>query len=363
MDHSLTIGPFRRARTGSRLAHIAVVGLLWIGMAMPAAASTPEVRFDVVRLVACQDVTTEAFAAANPDERLLQARLEVSSLITQGDESNLLQYFYQVTSPQRRLQIADYQPRTTAASDYAGDISIEKRKEKNRSLGLSVSSAWDYMVGASGHGEMGTKDSSSVRYELVPPQESVAASGTMYRGYGVYFKLKRMRQSLLEGAKEFVITFRAQRDWRSDYLYLRCQATGIDRSIVRRLDEEVRCGAADFLVALHLEGDEASKAAARDFIEAAIQLRRTAARNRQEIHKQNFPTVFHEFGALVGAVEPKLSDTWLSELIYLQQQTRLQRITSRLPADVRDAAHNYLAARDALDRLHKDTTAQPGVQR
>jgi hypothetical protein len=296
-------------------------------------------------------VTTEEFSTANPDERLLEARLEVSSLIVQGHEENLLQYFYRITSPNRVLQIADYRPRTTPASEFAGNIGIEKRKERTRNLGLVVSGAWDYLINASGTGNMGSKDSSSVQYELVPPQESLAASGTIHRGYGVYFKLRRMRQSLLEGAKQFVLVLRAPRHWRGGYLHLHCQASGVQRRVVKPLDEEVCCGEAEFLLALYMEGDEESKGVAARFVDAAIRLRRTAARHRREIHRHNYPTILHEVGALIGAVEPRISDTWLSELLYASQEGRLQRITERLPDDVRHAAHGYLAARDTLRNL------------
>ena len=330
--------------------------LAWTGSGRLGAAPA-EVRFDVGRLVACRDVTTEEFAAANPEECLLQAKLEISSLVTRGDGANPLEHFYQFTFPHRRLQIADYQPRTVAGSDYAGNIGVERHKESTRSAGLAVSGGWEYFANVTGSGDAGSKQGTNVRFELVPQQEVVAASGTMQRGCGVYFKLKRMRQSLLEGSKEFVITFRAPRSWRGDYVHVRCRATGVQRSAVRQFEEEVSCGEANFIVALYLEGDEAAKRAASRLSDTAMELSRSAARNQEQIRKHNYPTVFHEFGALLGAVEPKISDGWLTEVIYLPQQGRLQQITQQLPGDVRQAASNYLAARDAMRRLESDAAS------
>ena len=117
------------------------------------------------------------------------------------------------------------------------------------------------------------------------------------------------------------------------------------------------------LLALYTEGDEESKGAAARFVDAAIQLRRAAASHRLEIHKHNYPTIFHEFGALIGTVEPRISETWLSELLYLSQEGRLQRITERLPDDVRHAAHNYLAARDELRSLESGGRGQEAAVR
>lgn len=333
---------------------IAETVLMAVSSLLPSAcvqAESPRVAFDMSRVVACRDVTTPEFLAANPQDRLMQAKLEISSLILRGGENDLVQYLCRITSPNRNLLVVDYQPRTVPASDFAGNVGVEKKREKSRSLGVSVHSAWDLPVNATGSAEAGGKDLSSVRYELVPPQEAVAASGTLYRGYGVYFKLRRMRQSLLEGAREFSVVFRASASWRADYLQVHCEATGVDRGVVRQLDEQVNCGQADFLVALHLEGDDASRHAAQRFADAAAQLRRKAAENREKIHRQSYPTVFHEMGVLLGAVEPRISEGWLDELMYLPDAGRWHEVAGRLPDSVRLAARDYLAAREELGRL------------
>ncbi|HPM83158.1 MAG TPA: hypothetical protein PLF81_20795, partial [Candidatus Anammoximicrobium sp.] len=91
-----------------------------------------EVSFDVMPTVGCRDVTTAEFAEANPDERLIEAHVEVSSLIRQGNEGDLLQYFYRFDSPRRTMRIVDYTPKTTLASDVAGNVTIEKKKETTK---------------------------------------------------------------------------------------------------------------------------------------------------------------------------------------------------------------------------------------
>ena len=136
-------------------------------------------------------------------------------------------------------------------------------------------------------------------------------------------------------------------------MHLHCQAKGRARGVVKQLDEEVVCGSNDFLIALHLEADKESRRTAEEFVDAAIELRRSAAKNRRVIHKRNYPTILHEFGGAIGAVEPKLSDTWLSEVLYLSRPRSLEQIAARLPDDVRIAAIDYVAARDQLQRLHE----------
>lgn len=337
----------------------AVAAIISAGNATSAHAAKPSVLFDTLPVVSCRDVTTEAFAKAHPNERLVEAQLEISSLIVAGDERQLLQYFYQITTPRRTLQVHDYQPRTVSGSDYASNIGIEKKQERTRSLGVAVTGAWEYFARITGSGDVGAKDSSSVHYELLPPQETVASSGTIHRGYGVYYKLKRMRQALLEGAKQFSVTFRAPKSWRADFVVVHCEARGIQRSVMAPLEEETVCGADDFIVGLYLEGDEAARSAAERLVAAARHLRRAAMAERDAIRKCSYPTVFHELGGALGTVQPRIAPTWLTQLIYLGAPQPLKETLDQLPDEVRQAAEQYLAARDALALL-SEVAAESG---
>jgi hypothetical protein len=316
-------------------------------------AAPVRVRFDVVRVVACRDVTTAEFAAANPQKKLVRAVFEVSALV-QGDESRLRENHYQFTLPHRRMQVADYEPRTVSVSQYAGNIGVERQRESTKNATLAMTGGWKYLAQITGGGDVGAKDNTTMRYELLPPLESVAASGTLQRGGAVYFKLKRIPQALLEGSKQFAITFCVSPSWRADCLHIRCSATSAPESNLLSRSAELPCGEANFVVALHLAGDEEAARVATEFMDAALALGQVALQNRQEIRRQSYPTVFHEFGALIGAFEPKLDENWLSDILYQSPENRLQQITRQLPADVRLAANQYLAARDALRSLDPD---------
>jgi hypothetical protein len=119
-----------------------------------------------------------------------------------------------------------------------------------------------------------------VKYDLLPPLETVAASGTLLRGSGVFFKLKGSPRRPLEGASEFALVLRVPRDWRADYVRVQCQATAIERGLVSSLDQTITAGERKFLVALYLEGDEGARQTADEFARRDAALR-TAAKQDQ----------------------------------------------------------------------------------
>lgn len=316
--------------------------------AAPAEAKPPRVRFDTAPSVACREVTDDEFASVNPGERLLEAKFEISSLLDSGSEADLTEFFFRMTSPQQSFRIADYSPRTKLASEYVGGIAIEKKQEDSKGVGLAVAGGW---AGAhvTGHGDAGTKNTLTTKYELVAAAESVTASGTIQSGYGVYFKVRRSRQDTLEGAKEYQLIFRAPRQWRGDILQVHCEARGMQRGIVHQLDEEVRCGFSQFPIALYLVGDEEAKSIAEQFAKSNHRLRSTAFKSRDEINRRSYPTVLHELGGLLELTEPKIPPSWLEQV--LSDGAPSYEFENRLPAQVRTAASDYLVAKRELRKL------------
>jgi hypothetical protein len=316
--------------------------------ASPAEAKPPSVRFDTVPAVACRDVTDDEFASANPGERLLEAKFEISSMLDSGSETDLTEFFFRMTSPQQSFRIVDYAPRTKLASDYNGGITIEEKKENSKGLGIAVAGGWQ-AAHVTGHGDAGTKNTLTTKYELVAPMSSVTASGTIQNGYGVYFKIRRSRQDTLEGAKEYQLIFRAPRPWRGDILHAHCEARGIQSGLVHQLDEEVRCGFGQFPIALYLAGDEEAKRIAEQFAASNHRLRSTALHSQDEIKRRSYPTVLHELGGLLELAEPKIPPRWLDQV--LSDGASGYEFENRLPAQVRSAASEYLTAKRELRKL------------
>ncbi|MCH7725242.1 MAG: hypothetical protein IH991_01985, partial [Planctomycetes bacterium] len=197
----------RRFRCGCLIACVGVINAL----TQAVDAGLPSVQFDVARTIECRDVTPAKFSAANPDERLVEATFEVSSLIRGDNKDDLIEIFYEVVCRRKDCKVVDYLPRTTLATNLAGNIGIEKKQEQVRSLRIGVSGVLESVVKINGTGDVGSKRNSSVRYELLPPMETVAASGTIGRSTGVYFRLRSSRQTSLEGSKQFVLVLRVPR--------------------------------------------------------------------------------------------------------------------------------------------------------
>jgi hypothetical protein len=249
-----------------------IAAALLIVAALPtlAAAEAPRVHFDMPFTIACRDVTPPEFAAANPSQRLVEARFEISTLILAGKERDISQLFIRIDSPERTVSVIDYLPKTLHETRHASPISITKTDEKNASIGINVSGKYEVLTTLGANAGLGQKTTSCVKQELLPPVETVAASGTLLRGAGVFFKLKGSDRRLLEGASQFALVLRVPRDWRADRVRVHCEATAIERAFVSSLDQTIRAGQRDFLAALYLEGDESARLIAEDIARQSI---------------------------------------------------------------------------------------------
>lgn len=333
--------------------HLTMVFLL-VNMLLAASliAGSPRVQFDVHPLVSCQDITSEEFTREHPADRLIEADLQVSSLIKSGKEDDLIEFFYRIQSPRGSVQIVDYTPKTSMTSDYAGNIAIERKKEKVRSLGGSASGGYHYLAKGTLSGELGAKNGSTIRYELVPEMQQLAASGTMHRGTAVYFKLKPSRQTSLEGCKQFKLIMRVPRSWRADLLHVYCRARGYNRGVIRPLDEKMVSGSNVFPVALYLAGDQQARAVATNVAVAETRLRRVAGAKHKEIEKRAYPSVAYKVGAFFSAVDPKIPQDWVHQVILSPSANRIGDYENCLPTDVRKVAQAYVAAKARIYNLN-----------
>ena len=316
-----------------------------------ACGEMPQVQFDVKDTVLCYDRTPPEFSNLHPSERLVEARFEVSALLQTGDERDLVQYVYQVVSPRQTLPIVDYAPerhwsailRAASRSKNAANATNKQRRTcRRRAL-------WRVNVSAAGSYE--ERSLQSLRYEWLPSLLPVSASGTIQRGYGVYFKLKPSRRQTLEGAKEFTLLFRVPADWRGDYVQLTCRATGTLRSVMPAFSETLTCGARRFTIALYAAGDAEAQAAAERLVRAEAALLRSVTLNRREIEKRLYPSPAQRLGVKLEVVEPLLPLNWAEQLVCDAAPEPSGRLADRLPRPVREAVATYTVAKRDLYRL------------
>src|SRR5262245_31314296 len=97
-------------------------------IASPALAEAPRVHFDAPYTIACPDVSSPEFTSANPGQKIVEARLEISSLLSAGSERDLTQFFIRMDGQDGKLSIVDYLPKTSHESRLAGPVSVQKSK-------------------------------------------------------------------------------------------------------------------------------------------------------------------------------------------------------------------------------------------
>lgn len=263
-----------------RFGWLLLSGLL--GLSTTAAiAEAPRVRFDMPYAVACRDVTPPEFAERYAGYKLMEAKLEISSLLAGGQEKDLTQFFIRVESPAHTLVITDYLPKTKHEAN-ATSVTKEDSTERAIALGVNLSDKMELLSLPGPSAGVGQSKKSSIKYELLPPLETIAASGTLDRGNALFFKIKSSPRNLLEGTREYGLVFKVPANWRADYIRIRCEAEGIRRGIVSTLDEQFTCGNREFLVALYQDGDESARRLAENFARReAVKLNQASAAKPQ----------------------------------------------------------------------------------
>ncbi len=330
----------------------AVLSLVALAFAQPASADAPQVQFDVAPMVACRDVTPPEFSQINPDERLIEARFQISALLRGGNENDLTEFLYLIDSPQRSMAVEDYLPKTTLATDVVGSVGIDRRDEDSVTNGIKVDGDASTYLKANFTRARTKTNGERVQYERLPPLELLSASGTMSRGAAAYFKLKPSPRTSLEGAKDFVLILRVPALWRGDYVRLRCDAVGYDRGVVRQFDESKHCGRGEFYVALYAEGDLPAKQAAAAVVDTERHFRMTVSQSRQAIGEKRYPTPVHRLGSLLSVSEPKIPDAWFQDILRNPAENNLARYERHLPEGVRESAKRYQTAQKKLRKLN-----------
>jgi hypothetical protein len=229
-----------------------------------AAGEPPRVQFDMPYAISCRDVSPPDYAVKQPGAKLIEAKFQISALLLAGEEQDLTQYFIRVELPNRPLAVADYLPKTQQES-IAKAMTIDRGTENVASLGINLSGKYELLTLPGPSAGIGQKKTSSVKLDLLPPLETVAASGTLGRGSEVFFKLRATPRNPLEGTREYALVLSVPANWRADYLRVRCEADGMKRSMISSFDERISCGQREFVVSLFQEGDEEARRLAENF--------------------------------------------------------------------------------------------------
>ena len=314
----------------------------------PAFGQVPRVVFDMPYAVSCRDVTPPEFAAANPGNKLVEVKLGISSLLQAGKEKDLAQYFIRIETPQRTMSVQDFLPKT-AHEALQGNTTITKNSETTLSLGINITGHYQALAGTAISPGISQKHSSGIKYDMLPPLETVTASGTILRGSGVYFKLKSSERNLLEGERDFGLVLRVPKGWRGDYLHVRCEAEGIARGLVSSLDQQQLCGQRDFLISLYLAGDTEARRAAEGLSRSEVQLRNVAHVKAKEIQQRAASSFSSQLGFSSGSSPSAIPADWQARLLFSHPSRAT--IPKKLPREVVQAAQEFRSSQQALSQL------------
>lgn len=320
----------------------------WFACALLAASANaqqpqlPRVQFDAPYAVVVREATTFQ-PITQPGEKLVEATFDVSSIVTAGNERDVTQFIFQVQSLQRTMQVHDYQPRSARDSAIVGKVTVNEGREDARSAGLDLTGKYQDWTTATLHLGESTKENGSRKFDRLPALDTVVASGTIFRGTGVYFKLHTTDRQLLEGATTICVQWKVPSGWRADYVHLRCAAEGRARG-----QQVQRVGQRDFLIPVAMAGDAEAQQMATRFARSEANLRIIARQNVAEMmNKPQSP--WPRVNIFASDNEPAIPHDWLERVLYVPTNPQ---VPARLPAAVRDAADDFLATREALIALN-----------
>lgn len=329
-------------------------GSLLVGLMIVSAqafAGTP-VQFDLPSTAAATRIEgPESLneSGSSPGQNLVTVNLQLSSLIDVAHPLKVDQWIVRCRPRDQRLQLADYAPRTETASQLSSPIQVKSTNESNDAFGASLDGGYGRL--ASGHVGVDSIDKQieTLQYDRLAPHQVVVASGTTDRGRGVYFKLRSTEQQVLEGEKEFSLTWKVPRSWRSCLLDVSVEAQVETRSLTNLWDRETKTISSHrFLVAVYLAEDQDAKRAAEQLADAERSLR--VWNLKIEGSRNSFTSVLRSVSRGFGAADP--SRAWLQRLLDEQADPHLDKQIRELPMNVRVAVLDYVERREAFRDLN-----------
>lgn len=239
--------------------------------------SADGVRFDVPQWVEAVSVSD---GLVGEEDRLVAIDLGVSIIVDSLAAIRVDQLVIEVTPRGGSTSVADYAPRTELASDYAGDIEVLRGEESTRSISFGADATYPPMAIANLTGSLNEKNAASYKYNRIAPMHLIAASGTVSRGRGVYFKFRSTDRQIIEGDRLLQITLRVPADWRGELLdvlimadrYPSGWASGLS-SLTGMPAKPVRMGAGRFSVAAFPAEDREARQLARRMVDAEAEMR------------------------------------------------------------------------------------------
>jgi len=340
----------RKGYNVNRLIHLVIELLLFAWVATHLAAADP-ISFDLPPV---------ASATADPaDPRVVHVEFPLSVHV--GDRSAQVDQLSVVIRPRfAHAQLVDYSPRTLTESDIDGSIQIRRTEEDSRTIGLGLNA--HYFASGTAAADMADKQIESVEFQRRAGVRAVVTSGTIERGHGVAFKLRRTGQQVLEGEKLFAVSLEVPASWRASLIDVAVAAEHLDQQFFTGAVDVKTVGRSTFCVAIHRGGDVGAAKLASRLSRQEMRLRTIAKR---EPRTKGIAAVFP---VSLGSVFEKRGrrDGWVERIIAEQADVYLDEQIAELPVSQRVAVLDYAEARDEfldLNRTEESTGPRTGRRR
>jgi hypothetical protein len=243
-----------------------VAAMIVASAANDSLAARPEVQFDAASLIAAEDVTTADFRAANPGEKLIVVRIDISSFVRRGDANDLAELVYRVEATDREMLVFDFAPKTTFAPLAEGRVTVERDTDTKTSVKANAAARYFPFAEGDAAFDHQVNEQTRLRYELPAPQEVVVTSGSIERRRGVFVKLRASRRGSLEGAKAIAVMFVVPQNWRGGVLHIAAEARSNVGGVLGRDGESAISGTASLAAGVYVSGD----LVARDAVERVM---------------------------------------------------------------------------------------------
>ncbi len=303
------------------------------------------VGFDVPAIVIAEPVNPQVVTAPTMGGDLMRLRIPVSTFISPEFRGIVSEYVVELESPRQSLRLIDFWPKNESYSDIDGTIAVESSEQQSSQFSFTASGGYEPFARGNASGDFQSKSNQQQRYQVRPPMQILTSSGTIRRGFGVFFKFRPGPQPVLEGAREVAILAEVPRGWRADMLQVSMHAVGHSSA---SSSSKRTLGSARLWMTTHREGDAAAAALAQRYVAQERALRGLAASQQARIQDRSLPTVWHKLGVALDVIDPRIPQDYLQQIIFGPQDQYFDQSTSRLPVDFRVAVLDYWEQRDAL---------------
>ncbi len=306
------------------------------------------VSFDAPAIVIAEPINPAVVELPTMGGDLVRLRIPVSTLQSPEFRGQAQEYVVEIESPYQTLRVLDFWPKHEVYSDIDGTVSVESSQQHDNNLNFSLSGAYEPFGRGAVQGDFHNKSTVQEQYNRKPPMQVLSSSGTIRRGYGVFFKFRPGPMPVLEGVRDLAILAEVPSGWRADMLQITMRAVGTSLHSSRPQS----LGEARLWMTTHREGDQAAAAAATRYVTQERALRSLAAANHARVQDKALPTFWHKLGASLDVIEPKIPSDYLSQVIFgMSNRFYDNAATNRLPVDLRVAVLDYWDVRTSLVSL------------